>query len=63
MQLSRFSHVKKIKDDIYGIYNSLIMDIIYVDEKKLSDIKKFNVSDEEINTLKSAGIYTRFQTR
>lgn len=57
MQLSRFFHVKKIKDDIYGIYNSLIMDIIYVDEKKLSDIKKFNVSDEEINTLKSAGIY------
>lgn len=59
MQLSRFFHKVKLDNNIYAIFNSLIMDILYVDEEQLNKVLYFTVSDEEKNKLFNTGIYVR----
>ncbi len=56
MKLSRFYHEVPLKNSIYAIYNSLIMDVIYVNEEKLSQIKKLDLLLDEIKLLKEKGI-------
>ena len=57
MTLSKFFHFKQIEDDLYAIYNSLIMDVIYLNKKQLDDVKKFNVNEEDMKLLKNTGVY------
>lgn len=57
MRLSKFFHHVKLKDDLYAIYNSLIMEIIYVDNKKYNDVLNFSISTKEQEKLKKLGIY------
>ena len=52
MTLSKFFHFKQIEDYLYAIYNSLIMDVIYLNKKQLDDVKKFNVNEEDMKLLK-----------
>lgn len=42
MILSRFFHKVELDNNIYAIFNSLMMDILYVDDKKLNEILDFN---------------------
>lgn len=37
MILSRFFHKVELDNNIYAIFNSLMMDILYVDDKKLNE--------------------------
>lgn len=57
MKLSSFFQKVKLKNNVYAIYNSLIMDVIYLDSKKYNDVINFNVSEKEEKQLKKAGIY------
>lgn len=60
MILSRFFHKVELDNNIYAIFNSLMMDILYVDDKKLNEILDFNVKKEEKEKLLNVGIYVRY---
>ena len=57
MVLSRFFHHVKIKDDLYAVYNSLLMDVVYVDGETYKKIKSFSVEKKETEKLKKIGVY------
>lgn len=59
MKISSFFHKVKLNSDTYAIYNSLVMDVIYLDNKKYNDVLNFNVSKDEEKLLKKAGIYIK----
>ena len=59
MKLSKFYHQIELENEIYAIFNSLIMDIIYVQKEKLNKILSFDVDDTDIEDLKKAGIYIK----
>lgn len=59
MKLSRFFKSIKLDNDIVAIFNTLVMDIIYVTKKELYKIESLNVTQEEMNLLKNAGIYVK----
>lgn len=60
MLLSKFFHKVELDDNIYAIFNSLMMDVLYVNKKKLNKILNFNVKKEEEKKLLNAGIYVRY---
>lgn len=60
MILSRFFHKVELDNNIYAIFNSLMMDILYVDDKKLNEILDFNVKKEEKEKLLNVDIYVRY---
>lgn len=47
MKLSKFFQEIELNDNIFAIFNSLMMDILYVDKDFLNLIKEFKVSDKE----------------
>lgn len=57
MKLSKFFMEVKIQDNIYAVYNSLLMDVFFVNKDELDDIKQMNVQKNQLNKLKKAGIY------
>lgn len=57
MKISKFFHHVKINEDLYAIYNSLVMDVIYVKKEVYNKILSFNVKNDEQKYLKKAGIY------
>lgn len=57
MKLSKFFHKIYLDNDVYAIYNSLVMDIIYVTKSDLKRILNFDVSETEKTEFKNAGIY------
>ena len=59
MILSNFFHKVELDNNIYAIFNSLMMDVLYVDSKKLNEILKFNVKPEEEEKLQNVGIYVK----
>lgn len=36
MKLSKYKKVSKISDDIYAVYNTLLMDVLFVEKKNLN---------------------------
>ena len=56
MKKSKFCHVISLQNHIYAIYNSLIMDVVYVTEDMLQKIQNMNLTSEEIKPLKEKGI-------
>lgn len=57
MKLSKFYHSQKIRDDVFAIYNSLLMDVLYVNNNELYDIENCSLSNiEMVTALKSSGI-------
>ena len=38
MQLSKYFHYIKLENNIYAVYNSLIMDVVFVNKYKLDEI-------------------------
>lgn len=61
MQLSKFFHAIPINNEIYAIYNSLLMDIIFVSKEEYTDIVLLRAVD--IDTLKEYGIYVEDESR
>lgn len=57
MKISSFFHKIKLENNVYAIYNSLVMDVIYLDYKKYKDVINMNVLPSERRLLKKAGIY------
>lgn len=59
MKLSNYTHWIEIMNGEYALFNSILMQIIFVDEKKLERIKKFNINNEEKQQLLELGIYAK----
>lgn len=59
MKLSKFFQEIELNDNIFAIFNSLMMDILYVDKDFLNLIKEFKVSDKEKKDLLNKGIYIK----
>ncbi len=59
MKLSNYTHWIEIMNGEYALFNSILMQIIFVDEKKLERIKKFNINNEEKQQLFELGIYVK----
>lgn len=58
MKLSKFYHSIELNDNVYSLYNSLIMDVIFVDKDKYQQIINLELDNKlEINQLKKIGIY------
>ena len=58
--LSKFYHSVQIDDNKYAIYNSLLMNVIFVDEEKKNTIEKQKIyNEEEIRLLYENGIYVK----
>lgn len=57
MKLSRYFQQVQLKDNVYAIFNSLVMDVLYVNKEKLGQIIAKKVNVEEKAKLFNAGIY------
>lgn len=59
MKLSNYAHWIEIMDGKYALFNSILMQIVFVDENKLEKIKKIDLNNEEKQQLLELGIYTK----
>ena len=57
MKLSKFFNYIELENNIYAIFNTLIMDVIFVEKNKFLDIKNMSVTANENKLLKEKGIY------
>ena len=57
MKLSKYFQVVEINDKYVAVFNSILMQIIFVEKDKLNDIKKFNLNKEETKLMIENGIY------
>lgn len=57
MKISKFLQKIKLKEDLYAIYNNLVMDIYFVNSDKYKNILKFNVIEKEKKNLINSKIY------
>lgn len=58
MKLSKYYHKTKLYKDVYAIYNSLIMDLHFVNNEELLQIESYTLENiEDIKTLLNSGIY------
>ncbi|MFR3576879.1 MAG: radical SAM protein [Mediterraneibacter gnavus] len=62
MKLSKYKKVSKISDDIYAVYNTLLMDVLFVEKKELELIEKFKAGNNLLPTLLKSGIYVENET-
>lgn len=60
MKISKFTHCIKISDDCYALYNSLLMDVIYINNQERENIFGLKLEDQgEIYDLQKKGIYVK----
>ncbi len=59
MKISKYAKFVNIQDDVYAVFNSLLMQIIFVDEKKLNQILNFEVDSNDNKILIENGIYVK----
>lgn len=59
MKLSKYFQIVELRDGIVAIYNSLLMDILYVEKNYATNIKNFNVSNKDKKILLNKGIYVK----
>jgi len=57
MKLSNYAHWVEIINEEYALFNSILMQIVFVNKEKLEKIKAFKVNDNEIKQLIELGIY------
>lgn len=57
MKLSNYAHWIEIIDGEYALFNSILMQIAFVDKKQLVKIKNFDVNNKEKEQLIELGIY------
>ncbi|MGM9848209.1 MAG: hypothetical protein ACI312_00445 [Bacilli bacterium] len=51
MKLSNYAHWIEIIDGEYALFNSILMQIAFVDKEQLVKIKKFDVNNKEKEQL------------
>ena len=49
MRLSNYAYWIEVMDDIYALFNSILMQIVFVNGEQLSKIKSFDVEESEKN--------------
>lgn len=59
MKLSSYAHWIEIIDGEYALFNSILMQIVFVNEEQLNKIKNFDVNNEEEELLIELGIYSK----
>lgn len=59
MKLSKYAHWIEIKDGEYALFNSILMQIVFVDADKLKKVKLLDVTAEEREQLIELGIYVK----
>lgn len=47
LKISKYAKWLNISENVYAVFNNILMQVIFVDECKLADIKKFNVDVNE----------------
>ena len=57
MKLSKYFQHIKMDNQYVAIFNSILMQIIFVEKEKINDIKNFNLSKEETKLMIENGIY------
>lgn len=57
MKLSKYFHYIEMNDEYTAVFNSILMQIIYVKKEKLDDIKSFKLSEDEKKLMIENGIY------
>ncbi len=60
MKLSNFFNFIEIKDNVFAIFNTLMMEILFVNRQELLDILRLN---GDVDTLLKYGIYVRDDNR
>lgn len=58
--ISKYTKYIKIKEDVYAIFNSLLMKVFYMNEKELKELLNGSIIDTEL-TLHRAGILVKNQ--
>ena len=57
MKLSKYFHYIEVDDGHYAIFNSILMQIIFIEKKKLNDVVNMNLNESETSILVENGIY------
>ncbi len=57
MRLSKYFHYIQVNEEYIAIFNSILMQIIFIKKEKLDDIKNFNLNKEENKIMIENGIY------
>lgn len=56
MKLSRFAKIKMVKDDVYAVYNTLLMKVLFINEEEKKALLNLTVSDSARQTYLEYGI-------
>lgn len=56
MQLSSFVKIKEVRKGIYAVYNTLLMEVLYITELELEDLKNFTFDYDTKNEYLKYGI-------
>ncbi len=56
MQLSKFFKAIRLEENVYAIFNTLLMDVVFVDKKEYEEILKLNF---KLYSLLSSGVYVQ----
>ena len=59
MKISNYAHWVEIIDGEYALFNSILMQIAFVDKEQLVKIKKIDVNNKEKEQLLELGIYVK----
>ena len=59
MKLSNYAYWIEIIDGEYALFNSILMQIVFVDKEQLVKIKEFDVNNKEKEQLLELGIYVK----
>ncbi len=59
MKLSKYTKWLEIKDNVYALFNTILMQIVFVDKETLEKIKRLEVMEEELKLLEETGIYVK----
>lgn len=57
MTISKYAKWIEVEDDVYALFNSILMQVVFVDEKTLNDIKEYKVNEDDKKQLTEFGIY------
>lgn len=57
MKLSNFFQCIEMDEQYVAVFNSILMQIVFVEKNKLENIKTFNLNDEETKVMFENGIY------
>jgi len=57
MKLSKYFQCTEINNDYYAVFNSILMQIIFIEKNKLNDLKELKLTNKENETLINNGIY------